>query len=277
MIELEKHLENYSMDELRELIRMQSEYKNELGFTKDVNDYSLPELREIIRREQEYRDEMHIKLDKDLKVDLNKDFVQFYYLYSIIQLNKKNHNALDVFLFFCQNMSPATNYIAVEIETIKSVLKLKSDKTVRTAIQALEAENFIKTGKYNKFNIYFINPMICFKRRGEYKKGVIEKYKNFGNCLRLTPPELELVSVNAYNPEKLETVTLRFQKKQLKNANEDKAEEKKEEKTEQPTEQPTEQQPRKKYEKQEFEATSDIPPGFENPEGDPFGIFGTYY
>jgi len=154
---------------------------------------------------------------------VNAEFAQFYdnSLYNILCLADKSLPAFKVLIFLIKNMSK-NNTIMVEYKVLMDVLHYKSDKSIKNAISVLREENFIYTYKFQKMNVYFINPAVSCRVDAEYKLSLAKEYCNRAGTIKLGYVDKDIIDSSFYDKEDKATLHLRFNKQheELRNPNE---------------------------------------------------------
>jgi hypothetical protein len=118
--------------------------------------------------------------------------------------------AAAMFMFMSANMKK-NNTILVDINTMTKVLN-KSEKTIRRAISTLKEKNFLCVIKYQRNNVYFINPMICCSAQAEYKSKLIKTYIQYADTTEMTEIDKDIVNSSHYDKEDKLTFEIRFYK-----------------------------------------------------------------
>lgn len=100
----------------------------------------------------------------------NSDFVMLYrkFIYQVSELGMKDAKALQVFLFLVRHMS-TTNALICNMELMSKVLHL-SRQTISAKIKKLQEDGWIYVLKSARFNVYVINPDVCWTSYASDKK-----------------------------------------------------------------------------------------------------------
>lgn len=106
----------------------------------------------------------------------NMEFTQMYksYLAELLELTVDNALARAILDIMSCQMELNNTYI-ISQKDLAEVFH-KDERTIRNAIKVLKDRDFIRTFKYQRQNVYFINPRIFCKASAGYKQKLIEEY-----------------------------------------------------------------------------------------------------
>lgn len=126
--------------------------------------------------EEQLNENLSVFYDEKTEQNKNKDFVQINIKYQaeLMQLSIQEPVAMTVFLLFISRMERNNTYIVSKKEMAECIHK--SVRSIDRAVNALVENNFMVIIKYQRSNVYFINPQVACSCSAYQKKQLISEY-----------------------------------------------------------------------------------------------------
>lgn len=126
--------------------------------------------------EEKLNENISVYYDEKSDANKNKDFAQINIKYQaeLMQLAITEPLAMTLFMLFIARMEKNNTYIVTKQELAECVHK--STRSIDRAITALRESNFIVLMKYQRANVYFINPQVACSCSAYYKSQLIKEY-----------------------------------------------------------------------------------------------------
>lgn len=131
--------------------------------------------------EEQLNEDLSVYYDEKTELNKNKDFVQINIKYQaeLMQLAIQEPVSMTLFLLFISRMERNNTYIVSKKEMAECVHK--SVRSIDRAINSLVENNFLVIIKYQRSNVYFINPQIACSCSAYQKKQLISEYLKLSN------------------------------------------------------------------------------------------------
>lgn len=126
--------------------------------------------------EEQLNDDLSVYYDEKTELNKNKDFAQINVNYQaeLMQLAITEPLSMTIFMLFISRMERNNTYIITKQELADCVFK--SVRSIDRAIKKLIENNFLIIIKFNRSNVYFINPNISCSCSAYHKKRLIKEY-----------------------------------------------------------------------------------------------------
>lgn len=153
--------------------------------------------------EEQLNEDLSIYYDEKTELNKNKDFVQINIKYQVelMQLAIQEPVAMTLFLLFISRMERNNTYIVSKNELAKCMHK--SVRSIDRAVNTLLENNFLVIMKYQRTNVYFINPQISCSCAAYQKKRLINEYIKLSKNTAVKDKDIIDLSVIVENKSRL--------------------------------------------------------------------------